>query len=52
MYYVYTLENLLEVERYRRTLLGGRAGRANPNPTDADLVEMVRKAKALRDAAG
>ena len=50
MYYVYTLGDLLEVERFRRTLLEGRAGQANPS--DADLVEMVRKAKALRDAAG
>ena len=50
MYYVYTQGDLLEVERFRRTLLEGRAGQANPS--DADLVEMVRKANALRDAAG
>ena len=54
MYYAYALESLLGngdtggVERFRRTLLSGRAGR--PNPSDEDLKQMLRNANALRSS--
>ena len=54
MYYAYALEDLLGdgssstsgVARFRQTLLGGRTSISNPS--DADLVEMVRKANAWK----
>ena len=54
MYYAYQFENLLGngeaggTARFRQTLLTGRAGK--PNPSDADLRQMLRRANSLRDA--
>ena len=54
MYYAYTSSSLLGdgetggVGRFRRALLAGRAG--NPNPSDADLMAMLRRANAWRGA--
>ena len=54
MYYAYTSSSLLGdgetggVGRFRRALLAGRAG--NPNPSDADLMAMLRRANAWRRA--
>ena len=48
LYYAYALQDLLGdgtsggVARFRQTLLAGRAGR--PNPSDADLTEMLHSA--------
>jgi len=52
MYYAYTLADLVGdghtggVRRFRRILLAGRA--AGPNPTDAELMRIIRNANALR----
>ena len=52
MYYAYALQDLLGdgdtggVARFRQTLLAGRAGR--PNPSDADLQLLLRRANELR----
>ena len=52
MYYAYTLEHLLGNGTMggeaRRTLLAGRAGRADPS--DADLMDMLLRAHAWRGA--
>ena len=55
MYYAFALESLLGngepgrgLSRFREILLGGLAGKNNPNPSDSDLREMLRKAGALR----
>ena len=55
MYYAYALSGLVGdgegggVARFRRTLLGPRAGSADAS--DAELMAMVRRAEALRNAA-
>ena len=58
MYYAYALEDLLGdgsssmsgVARFRQTLLGGRASISNPS--DAVLVEMLRKANTWKGVGG
>ena len=56
MYYAYTLGSLLGdgqtggVERFRRTLLGGRA--RSSDPSDAELMTMLRRANDLSERFG